>query len=73
MTLSERNLAILLLLLYGLRASEVCKLNMEDYIDRTRLRIRKAKSDSKRTIPLNQEAREVLDQYLEWCEAQGQE
>lgn len=46
---------------------------MEDYIDRTRLRIRKAKSDSKRTIPLNQEAREVLDQYLEWCEAQGQE
>ncbi len=71
-TLPERNLAILLILLHGFRASEVCALNMEDYVDRTRLRVRKAKSDSKGMVPLNREAREVLDRYLEWCKAQGQ-
>ncbi|MBD2082535.1 tyrosine-type recombinase/integrase [Leptolyngbya sp. FACHB-17] len=70
-TLPERNLAILLLLLHGLRASEVCNLNQEDY-DGTRLRIRKAKADSKGTVPLNREAREVVDRYLEWCKVQGQ-
>lgn len=71
-TLPERNLAILILLLHGLRASEVCGLNLEDYIDRTRLHIRKAKSDSKGMVPLNREARLVLDQYLEWCGEQEQ-
>lgn len=71
-TLPERNLAILWLLLHGFRASEVCGLNMEDYIDGTRLRIREAKAGSTGTVPLNREARAVIDLYLEWGRAQGQ-
>ncbi|MBW4445136.1 MAG: tyrosine-type recombinase/integrase [Plectolyngbya sp. WJT66-NPBG17] len=72
-TLPERNLAILLILLHGFRASEVCALNMGDYVDRTRLRIRQSKADSKGVVPLNQAAREAIHEYLTWCEAQGQE
>lgn len=72
-TLPERNLAILLILLHGFRASEVCALNMGDYLDQTRLRIRQSKADSKGIVPLNQAAREALNEYLTWCETQGQE
>lgn len=72
-TLPERNLAILLILLHGFRASEVCALNMSDYLDRTRLRIRQSKADSKGVVPLNEAGREAINEYLVWCEAQGQD
>lgn len=72
-TLPERNLALLLILLHGFRASEVCLLNIEDYVDQTRLKIRKAKADSKGLVPLNRAGREAIDQYLEWRRAQGDE
>ena len=69
-SLPERNVALIAVLLHGLRASEVSTLNVEDY-DRTRLHIRKAKADSKGTVPLARAGREALDLYLEWRKEQG--
>ena len=69
-SLPERNVALIAVLLHGLRASEVSALNMEDY-DRTRLHIRKAKADSKGTVPLAGAGREALDRYLDWRKQQG--
>ena len=45
-SLPERNIALVSVLLHGLRASEVTVLNIEDY-DRNGLTIRQAKADSK--------------------------
>jgi integrase/recombinase XerD len=58
-----RDTAILSVLAHGLRAGEVCGLNVGDY-DGIRLNIRKAKDDSTGTVPLNQQARTALDDYL---------
>jgi integrase/recombinase XerD len=71
-TLPERNLAILMLLLHGFRASEVCALNLEDYQDGTRLRIRQSKADSKGTVPLNAAGRAALNGYLGWRSERGE-
>lgn len=70
-TLPERNLAILLLLLHGFRASEVCALNLEDYQDGTRLRIRQSKADSKEMVPLNAAGKAALNGYLGWRQERG--
>ncbi|BAU15722.1 integrase domain protein SAM domain protein (plasmid) [Leptolyngbya sp. NIES-3755] len=64
-TLPERNLAVLMLLLHGFRASEVCALNIEDY-DGMRVKIRQSKSDSKGTVPLNRAGRSAIEGYLGW-------
>lgn len=69
-SLPERNLALIAVLLHGLRASEVSALNVEDY-DRTRLHICKAKADSKGTVPLARAGREALNRYLDWRKEQG--
>ncbi len=58
-----RDRAILAVLAHGLRASEVCGLNVGDY-DGIRLHIRRAKDDSTGTVPLNQQARAALAAYL---------
>ncbi len=71
-TLPERNVAILMLLLHGFRASEVCALQIEDYQDGTRLRIRHSKADSKGTVPLNAAGRAAINGYLKWREEQGE-
>ncbi|BAY59187.1 integrase domain protein SAM domain protein (plasmid) [Leptolyngbya boryana NIES-2135] len=71
-TLPERNLAILMLLLHGLRASEVCALNVEDYQDGRRLHIRQSKANSKGTVPLNAAARAALNGYLGWRKERGE-
>jgi integrase/recombinase XerD len=65
-----RDTAILSVLAHGLRANEVCALNVGDY-DGIRLHIRQAKDDSTGTVPLSQQARANLDQYLQKRGSQG--
>jgi integrase/recombinase XerD len=64
----ERNRAIFGLLLHGLRASEVCALNIEDY-DGIRVDIREAKAGSVGTVPLEGWCKELVDDYLEYLKA----
>lgn len=64
----ERNRAIFGLLLHGLRASEVCGLNVGDY-DGIRVNIKQAKAGSVGTVPLEEWCRELLDDYIEWLKA----
>ena len=59
-----RDTALLAILSHGLRASEVCGLDVRDY-DGVRLAIRQAKDDSTATVPLTATARCALDSYLE--------
>jgi integrase/recombinase XerD len=66
----ERDLAIISILLHGLRAAEASNLNIGDY-DGTRLHIRKAKADSKRYGPLNALARTHLEGYFQWRQERG--
>jgi integrase/recombinase XerD len=65
-----RDMAILSVLVHGLRAGEVCGLNAGDY-DGSRLNIRRAKDDSTGTVPLNRQARAALDDYLAERKLQG--
>ena len=64
----ERNLAIFGLLLHGLRASEVCGLNVGDY-DGVRVDIREAKAGSIGTVPLEGWCKELVEDYLEYLKA----
>jgi integrase/recombinase XerD len=66
----RRDTAILAVLAHGLRAGEVCALNMADY-DGVRLHIRQAKDDSTGTVPLNRQGRTDLNAYLEERQQQG--
>ncbi|HEY9663969.1 MAG TPA: tyrosine-type recombinase/integrase, partial [Allocoleopsis sp.] len=69
-SLPERNMALISVLLHGLRAEEVCALNIEDY-DGRRLHIREAKADSKGFVPLTTQAKQDLEQDLQWRQEQG--
>ncbi len=66
----SRDLAVLYVLLHGLRAGEVAALNLGDY-DGVRLHIRQGKDDSSGTVPLNLAARTALNAYLKESCAQG--
>lgn len=68
--LPERNQAIVSVLLQGLRAEEVCNLNIADF-DGVRLHIRKAKRNYV-TLPLKQRAQQHLLNYLEWRQSQAE-
>jgi integrase/recombinase XerD len=70
-SMPERNLALISILLHGLRANEVSALNCEDF-DGRRLRIRQAKADSKGFVPLTAAAIERLETYLAWRQQQGE-
>lgn len=70
-SLPERNVALISVLLHGLRASEASALNMEDY-EGQRLAIHEAKADSKGMVPLNLQAKLQMDGYLEWRESRGE-
>ncbi|MBW4694208.1 MAG: tyrosine-type recombinase/integrase [Lyngbya sp. HA4199-MV5] len=70
-SLPERNVALVSVLLHGLRAEEVSSLYVEDY-DGRRLRIREAKADSKGWVPLTQQGLADLDQYLGWRQTNGE-
>lgn len=69
--LPERNIALISVLLHGLRAGEASALSFEDY-DGQRLTIRQAKADSIGTVPLSPRGKSHLDGYLEWRELQGE-
>jgi len=58
-----RERALLAVLSHGLRAKEVCGLNVGDF-DGVRLTIRRAKDDSTGTVPLSRSARESVTTYL---------
>lgn len=66
-----RDTALLAILSHGLRAGEVCGLNVGDY-DGIRLTIRQAKDDSTGTVPLAAAARLALDSYLGWRKRLGE-
>ena len=68
--LETRNLALVAVLLHGLRAGEVSALNVSDY-DGQRLHIRKAKADSKGRVPLAKAGRDAVDLYLQWRKEDG--
>ncbi|BAU15872.1 integrase domain protein SAM domain protein (plasmid) [Leptolyngbya sp. NIES-3755] len=70
-SMPERNLALISVLLHGLRANEVSALNREDF-DGRRLRIRQAKADSKGFVPLTEAVIEILENYLVWRQQQGE-
>ncbi|MEX0268949.1 tyrosine-type recombinase/integrase [Leptolyngbyaceae cyanobacterium UHCC 1019] len=70
-SLPERNIALIAVLLHGLRAEEVSALNLEDY-DGRRLRIREAKADSKGWVPLTSQGKEAVERYLQWRELTGE-
>jgi integrase/recombinase XerD len=67
--LPERNLALILVLLQGLRLQEAARLNLTDY-DGDRLQIRSRKGERIETVSLDQDTRAWLDHYLQWREAQ---
>jgi len=56
-------------LLHGLRAEEVCRLNVEDY-GNGELLIKEAKWDSKGEVPLTKLGIQDLDAYLDWRRSQ---
>lgn len=70
-SLPQRNIALISVLLHGLRASEATALNLEDF-DGQRLTIRAAKADSKGIVPLTSSAVEALTEYLDWRQKQGE-
>lgn len=70
-TLPERNLALIAILMHGLRANEVAALNQEDF-DGHRLRIRQAKADSKGLVPLTTDAIASVNTYLAWRQQRGE-
>lgn len=64
-TYPERNLALIAVLCHGLRPSEPSNLDIKDY-DGRRLHIRFSKHDSKGYVPLDDWAKKLLDDYLNW-------
>ena len=69
-TSAVRDRAILHVLDHGLRASEVCHLDIGDY-DGRRLTVRQAKWGSDGRVPLKPEATRAIDSYLGWMLRQG--
>jgi integrase/recombinase XerD len=67
-----RDRALLWLLLHGLRAREVERLNVGDF-DGKRVRISEAKDDSVGTVPLLLDARETIAVHLHFRERWGEE
>lgn len=65
-----RDRAILAVLSHGLRASEVCALNVEHWNGRI-LKVYRSKGQNVSEVPLSQEARSRLEDYLEWRRQQG--
>lgn len=66
--LAKRNAAILAILLHGLRVSEVCDLELADITLKPRggfVVVRSGKGGRYREVPLNKDAREALQTWLE--------
>jgi integrase/recombinase XerD len=67
--LAERDVALISVMLHGLRAEEAAALNIGDY-DGTRLQIREGEHDTQGFVPLKAQARQALDIYLAWRQQQ---
>jgi site-specific recombinase XerD len=67
-----RDRALFSVLLHGLRAEEVCRLNVEDYVN-GELVIKDAKWDSKGEVPLTKLGIQDLEAYLGWRREQERE
>jgi integrase/recombinase XerD len=70
-SLPQRNVALISVLLHGLRAEEVSALDLEDY-DGKRLRIRAAKAGNQGFVPLTVQGKTDLEQYLRWRQQTGE-
>ena len=68
-SLPERNMALLSILRHGLRAQEASNLNKSDF-EGQRVKIRKAKADSKGTVPIDLDAQMWIERYIQWRECQ---
>jgi integrase/recombinase XerD len=65
-----RDRAIIAVLSHGLRASEASALNVEHWNGKI-LKVHRSKGQNVSEVPLNREARQYLDAYLEWRQQQG--
>ncbi|HEY9620690.1 MAG TPA: tyrosine-type recombinase/integrase [Crinalium sp.] len=65
-----RDRAIIAVLSHGLRASEASNLNVEHWNGKI-LKVHRSKGQNVSEVPLNREARQYLDAYLEWRQQQG--
>ena len=65
-----RDRAIVAVLSHGLRASEASNLNVEHWNGKI-LKVHRSKGQNVSEVPLNREAREYLEAYLEWRRQQG--
>ncbi len=65
-----RDRAIVAVLSHGLRASEASNLNVAHWNGKI-LQVHRSKGQNVREVPLNREARQYLEAYLEWRRQQG--
>lgn len=65
-----RDRAIIAVLSHGLRASEVSALNVEHWNGKI-LKVYRSKGQNVSEVPLNRDARQYLEAYLEWRQQQG--
>ncbi|MEP0873852.1 tyrosine-type recombinase/integrase [Trichocoleus desertorum AS-A10] len=65
-----RDRAIIAVLSHGLRASEASALNVEHWNSKI-LKVHRSKGQNVSEVPLNREARQYLNVYLEWRQQQG--
>jgi len=65
-----RDRAIIAVLSHGLRASEASNLNVEHWNGKI-LKVHRSKGQNVSEVPLNREARQYLEAYLEWRRQQG--
>ncbi|MBD2121601.1 tyrosine-type recombinase/integrase [Trichocoleus sp. FACHB-262] len=65
-----RDRAIIAVLSHGLRASEASALNVEHWNGKI-LKVHRSKGQNVSEVPLNREARQYLDAYLEWRQQQS--
>lgn len=70
-SLPERNMALLSILRHGLRAQEASNLNKGDF-DGQRVKIRRAKADSKGRVPIDLDGQMWIQRYIQWREEQGE-
>lgn len=70
-SLPARNVALISVLLHGLRAEEVSALNIADY-DGQRLWFQEQPADGHRSVPLTAQGKVDLERYLQWREEQGE-
>ncbi|MCG6134031.1 MAG: tyrosine-type recombinase/integrase [Nostoc sp. LLA-1] len=67
----QRDTALVHILSHGLRAGEVVQLNVGSF-DGKLLFLPDTKTDEPRLVPLRKESREVVAEYLQWREQQGE-